>query len=175
MNTVQINALLERVPKPPERPLPAGVSDADLDAFSARVGLTVPAELREWLKLCNAPCVGPGGLFGIRPAPSFLDIEEYLQRFPMWRKKEWIPIAGDGCGNYYVLLASKDLNSPVFFIDSATDRPEFVAASNLEHFLVFLLMKEIGESRWPFDRGFVMQQDPNLEEYDEVPLPWDVA
>ena len=98
--TEQILELLYQVPRPPEESVPLGVTDEELAQFEERTGLVVPAMLRSWLSLTNGPCVGPGGFYGIHPLRSHLDIEGYLSQFPDWKKREWIPVAGDGCGNH---------------------------------------------------------------------------
>ncbi|MCC2672066.1 MAG: hypothetical protein K0Q72_4538, partial [Armatimonadetes bacterium] len=67
----QVRALLEQAPGPPGSALPPGATEqaiADLEES----GILIPAEVKRWLRLCNAPCVGPGGLYGVAPAPTWL-------------------------------------------------------------------------------------------------------
>jgi hypothetical protein len=75
----------------------------ELVAGAARLGHPLPAALAAWLSVCNGAAIGPGGVFGQRPDERFLDIVSVRERHPGWRRQGWIPVAGDGCGNYYVL------------------------------------------------------------------------
>src|ERR1700689_4522542 len=115
----RIKKLLHEAPRAPEDSIPGGVSEKDLGAFVGRTGITLPSSMRKWLQLSNGPCVGPGGLFGIRPKRPALDIEKILDIFPSWKARKWIPVAGDGCGNYYVMPTKEDfgVGFPIVFID----------------------------------------------------------
>jgi hypothetical protein len=174
----EVSELLGRVPLPPDEPSPTGLGHEGVVGFVTRTGLAVPPELEEWLHLCNGARAGPGGLFGIRPVRQILDIEEYYRLYPHWRTAGWIPTAGDGCGDYYVLSTGvEDLPArPVFFIDTheCTDRPAYVVASDLWRFLRFLLGRELGERGWPFDQTKVLAEDPDLAAYRRVPKAWEV-
>ena len=64
-----------------------------------------------------------------------------------WRDRGWLPVAGDGCGNQYVLVSHGIA---------------YVVASDLWTFLRFLLLRETGDGRWPFDRRAVIAADPEL-------------
>jgi len=176
MHMSAISELLAEVPKPPGEGLPPGLADADLQAFSERTGIPLPPDFAQWLKFSNGPCVGPGGVFGIGTSRSALDIESYLTIYPAWKLKKWIPVAGDGCGNYYLLATQGEFGPgfPVFFVDTSasSNSPAYIAASDIEHFLIFLLEKELGRTRWPFDRATVAEQDPMVFHFQKVPLPW---
>jgi hypothetical protein len=93
--------------------------------------------------------------------------------------RHYWPIAGDGCGNYYVLAtALKDSagEAPVAFIEPSTSAvdPNYWAASSYAHFVFFMatrLCAEKGCSKflryprsnaWPFDADFVLSVDPDL-------------
>jgi hypothetical protein len=69
------------------------------------------------LTICNGAHIGPGGLFGQRPDEPYLDLPSVSGLFPGWAARGWIPVAGDGCGNYYVLLA----DGSVGFVDTMSD------------------------------------------------------
>lgn len=178
-----VRELLGKVPHPPEEDLPGGADDAEIEAFTERTGVTLPRALVAWLKLSNGPCVGPGGLFGIRPARESLDIEYRLDLYPQWKERGWIPVAGDGCGNYYVLATAQEFGPgwPVLFIDTmaSPDAPDYIVASDIWRFLVFLLEEELLEEKgiydtpWPFDRTEVTRRDPGIESFTGVPLPWE--
>ncbi len=178
-----VKDLLTKVPRPPEEDLPEGVGDADIEAFAERTGITLPRSLAAWLKTSNGPCVGPGGIFGIRPAREDLDIEFRLGLHPRWRERAWIPVAGDGCGNCYVLATAQEFGPgwPILFVDikESPDRPAYIVASDIWHFLAFLLEDEflhakgIHDTPWPFDRAEVTRRDPGIESFKGVAMPWD--
>jgi hypothetical protein len=176
MNTNTIQELLAKVPAPLGESLPEGVTDSSIDSFIHRAGLRVPADLREWLQLTNGPCVGPGGLFGIRTARDYLDMEFHLQLHPSWKHKKWIPIAGDGCGNYYIMPTNQEYGPgfPVLFIDTikSGELPAYIVASDVEHFLVFLLQRELGNKAWPFNEKLVTEADPRIRDFVGLPYPW---
>ena len=123
-----------------------------------------PEILLQWLAVSNGPCIGPGGLFGVATSRTDLDIERVLRLYPQWATKNWIPVAGDGCGNYYVLLAD-EAGAPVGFIDPMHDAHsiDMLVASGLRPFVELLLRKELGEAEgWPFSRDAASRFDPDL-------------
>lgn len=145
-------------------------------SFRERVGIDVPPELAEWLRIANGAPVGPGGLFGIGTLRRSLDIETYLNEYPEWLAQKWLPVAGDGSGNYYVLASvSGAVPHPVLYIDTHDDpaKTAYVVASDVWHFLRFLLRAESGENGWPFSRTKVLNDDPALALVEGVPYPWD--
>jgi hypothetical protein len=175
MDLARIDQLIRQVPRPPETELPVGCSDADINEFEGRTGLSIPNQLRDWLKQSNGSLVGPGGLFGIQPCDYRVDIERDLSFYPQWASLGYIPVAGDGCGNYYVAVTNRSVdNGVIAFIDTMSDpdRPGYAVASDTEHFLVFLLEQELGERFWPFDREKVVAADPAIENVTTIPLPW---
>jgi hypothetical protein len=175
--TDQILELLRQVPRPPGDSIPLGVTDEEIAQFEERTGLVVPAMLRSWLRLTNGPCIGPGGFYGINPIRSHLGMEDYLSRFPHWKRRKWLPVAGDGCGNHYIIPTQNEfgLGYPVVFVDvgRAADSPSYVVASDLEHFIVGTLQKEIGDTGWPFSRGKTLAFDPRLSDFRAIPFPWE--
>src|SRR3954463_404368 len=84
-------------------PCGPGVTAAAIQAFERRTRLPVPQDLRDWLQSCNGVQLPVVGLLGLRPEKSFIDIQARLARRPEWLALGWLPIAHDGCGNYYVL------------------------------------------------------------------------
>lgn len=173
----EISELLHQVPRPPEDPIPSGVSSVEISKFEERTGITVPTTLRSWLELTNGPCVGPGGFYGINTLRPHLEIEEYLGKFPEWMKKKWLPIAGDGCGNFYIVPTQNEfgVGYPVIFIDvgQSASFPSYVIASDLEHFILATLRKELGSQGWPFGQNQVLAFDPCIKEFHSVSLPWE--
>jgi hypothetical protein len=177
MNQVdRISELLYQVPRPPEDSIPPGVCTEQLAQFEGRTGIKLPAMLRRWLTLTNAPCIGPGGFYGIHPTRSHLDIEEYLRQFPEWRGRKWIPVAGDGCGNQYIIPTQNEfgLGYPVMFVDMGQTiaSPAYIVASDLEHFIVAILQNELGATGWPFNRNQLLTFDPLIMNYHGIPFPW---
>lgn len=173
----EVAQLVHQVPHAPERPIPKGATEEEIVAFSSRTNLQVPDELHEWLSLSNGPRIGPGGLFGILPTEEQMRIESLYELFPAWREKGWIPVAGDGCGNYFVLDSRVSVRSshPIYFVDHEDNYviAQYVVASGLWQFLRFLLRTEFAISYWPFDKEKVLENDPALQEYKgDVPFPW---
>jgi hypothetical protein len=160
---------------PPGYELPGGADDALLDAFERRTGLRLPETLRAWWGAVNGALIGPGGLLGIREPEEFLSVEGCLRLFPQWASSGWVPIAGNGLGDYWVVLPGPGGDEGwVGFVDCHDDphRIWSYAASDVLRFLRFLLAEEQGEKRWPSDRAYVLAEDPALAEVPEPLAPW---
>jgi hypothetical protein len=88
-----------------------------------------------------------------------------------------LPIAGDGCGNLYVLALKDpvDGSHPVLFMDVSEDdsRPAYVVASCIWRFVRFLLRREQGFSYWPFEKNRVLEEDPEIEKCSKWARPWE--
>jgi hypothetical protein len=177
MNIQRIKELISRVPRPPEEGIPEGITDAELNSFEERTGIALPEDVREWLKVANGPCVGPGGLFGLGEIHKHFNIYSFLEMYPCWKKKKWIPIGGDGCGNYYVVATQREYGEgfPVLFVDTlvSPELPSYIAASDIGHFLIFLLERELGNMAWPFNEKVVTTNDPGILHFTGIPLPWE--
>ena len=179
-----VRTLLDQVPREPNTLLPEGATDQELFAFESSMGFSLPVELREWIRTCNGPCVGPGGIYGVAPAPELLTIEAHLAMEPDWKNRGWIPVAGDGLGNQYILDSKSGSGDrhPICFMDheSSWIEPQYIVASNLWQFLRSLFQTELDQSHgipttWPFNEIQVRAADPGLEQYSyTVPLPWEV-
>jgi hypothetical protein len=65
--------------------------------------------------------------------------------FPEWRTLGWLPVASDGCGNYYALAA----DGTVGFIDTMSDpdRLERLVSPDLLSFMTDLLAADSGRRR----------------------------
>jgi cell wall assembly regulator SMI1 len=169
--------LLTRVPRPPDAQPCSGASSEQLSVLENLLGYSMPEPLRTWLTLCNGVIAGPGGLYGSKTTDDFLDIAFVLRMYPSWRERKWLPIAGDGNGNHYVIDASHTHldTDGVFFVDVSEDPLElaYVVASGLPQFLVFLLEREVGVIQWPFDRDFVLARDSAISSVTPPRLlPW---
>ncbi|MEU4219408.1 SMI1/KNR4 family protein [Actinoplanes sp. NPDC026623] len=119
----EVLRLLAGVRRAPEQPFPGGATEADLDDLAQRVGVPLPAVLVDWLRICKGEAICAGGIFGARPDRDFLDIAAHLDLHPQWRELGWLPVAGDGCGNHYVLVRGGE----VAFVESVSD-PDSVAS-----------------------------------------------
>jgi hypothetical protein len=170
----QVLSLLRRVPRAPERPFPGGASEAELLDLARRLGVALPDDLASWLRVCKGEAIGPGGVFGAQPDEDWLDIAGCSMLYPAWRTRGWLSVAGDGCGNHYVLLTNGRLTGFVGFVDTMTDpdRIDYVVASSLWRFLFFLFRRELGERSWPFRAGEVVAIDPGIVEAPAALLPW---
>ena len=170
----QVSSLLHRVPRAPEQPFPGGASEAELADLARRLDIALPDDLATWLRVCKGEAIGPGGVFGARPDRESDDIAAVLALHPRWRTKGWLPVAGDGCGNYYVLFTTHPLAGFVGFIDTIADPDhlDYLVASNLWQFLLFLFERELGEPGWPFDARAVLAKDPGLAQAPAELVPW---
>lgn len=119
---VRVRHLLPRLPRDPTRPLPAGASDRELEDLAIRLGTDLPEELAAWLRTCKGAAIGPGGLFGHRPDTDFLDMASRATEYPGWRQLGWLPVAGDGFGNFYMLLTQGSLAGHVAFVEAIRTR-----------------------------------------------------
>lgn len=167
--------LLRRAPAPPGYEMPVGASEALVDELQERTGHRPPAQLKQWLLEVNGAMVGPGGLFGLRPANDPLSITKYLSIFPNWSKQGWLPIASDGLGNYWVTAVGPDgRDGWVAFIDVHEDPDSLhsYVASSVFSFLNFILKAELGELGWPGDRDYVVALDPTMERVADHLRPW---
>jgi hypothetical protein len=138
------------------------------------LGRPIPADVTTWLRICRGEAIGPGGVFGARPDLPAFDIERRLSDRPDWTGRGWLPIAGDGCGNVYVLIEHGHLAGMVGFVDTISDPDSigYLAASDLWHFLRFLFAYDLGERGWPFQPRFVLAADPRIADAPVRLLPW---
>ena len=50
---------------------------------------------------------------------------------------------------------------------------EYIVASDLEHFIRFLIEDELQLTERPFDKEEVLSKDPAIVNFTGVPLPWE--
>jgi hypothetical protein len=136
----EVLRLLPNARRAPEQPFPGGASDQELADLERRLGTPLPAALTDWLHICKGEAICAGGVFGARPDQDFLDIAAYSTLHPQWKGLGWLPVAGDGCGNYYVLLTT----GQVAFIDTMSDPDaiDHIAGEDLWTFLHSLLTRD---------------------------------
>jgi cell wall assembly regulator SMI1 len=154
-----------------------GASEQRVTALDEELGWIIPASYRKWLRSCNGILAGPGGIYGTRTGTDFLDIETIYEIYPEWKSSKWLPVAGDGNGNHYVLDNSYHyiVSDAVYFVDVAQDslKLAYIVASNLWGFLTLLLRRDLGEHRWPFNREFMLDADPDILSVRSASLlPW---
>jgi cell wall assembly regulator SMI1 len=158
-----VTRLAHQATRAPSTSFPGGADDAEIADLQQAVRVPLPADLMEWLRVCKGDLIGPGGLYGVRHNPNVTDIASALDRFPNWRERGWLPIAGDGNGDHYVLITDGELTGCVGFIDQAdNDAIRYIVATNLWTFLWFLLRNDNGDHRWPFHRNHVARHDPAM-------------
>ena len=128
----------------PDDDAPQGASEVELAVLSLRLGHGLPPVLSSWLTVCRGAAIGPGGVFGQRPDRPFLDMVSTLDLYPEWRTLGWLPVAGDGCGNYYVLAE----DGTVGFVDPMSNPGKFErqVSADLLSFMTDLL----GADQGPF-------------------------
>jgi hypothetical protein len=131
----------------PEDEFPRGAGPEELDSLSMRLGRGIPQILRAWLSVCRGARIGPGGVFGQRPDAPAVDMAWIRDLFPEWAELGWLPVAGDGCGNYYVLTG----DGTVGFVDTMKDPGQIgrQVAGNLLLFMIDLLAndQDVGAAR----------------------------
>jgi SMI1 / KNR4 family (SUKH-1) len=123
---------------------------------------------------------------------GFLGLNDYRVDSKYFLGRSWLPVADDGCGDYYVIdLTGPDQGDyPVFFWDHETGQDiesgalikGYAVASNVWIFSLLFLKHEltrVGTSQdkserwsWHFDRDRTLQHDPNLARVRSAPLPW---
>ncbi|MCC5875111.1 MAG: SMI1/KNR4 family protein [Candidatus Sumerlaeia bacterium] len=151
------------------------LTESDLRSVEQSLGLMIPREIKDWLMVINGSFVGSQVFLGIGTSNSFLDLVPVLQDYPEWKSRAWIPVASDGCGNYYVASGINSL-CPVVFVDTAFDfsKPAYVVSTALRRFLYEFIKSEFFDTEWPFDRKYILLHDPGLIDATGLgPLPWE--
>lgn len=144
-----------------ERPLTRGVIDG---------GGLPRDQIMRWLLACPGLVLPDGQcLLGATGGPESLRIESVLESYPVFVERSWLPIADDGCGNYWVLHG----DGGVAFVDCSSDSTAlaYAVASGLGEFLVPFLIPNLRTEGWPFDERTALAWDAELARTD-IPLPW---
>jgi hypothetical protein len=105
----EVVQLLLAAKRAPGQPFPGGADDGELAELQSRLGMPIPVTLVDWLRVCKGDAIDPGGVYGARPEQPSIDMASALSRLPGWRPRGWMPIACDGCGDYYVLIGNGEL------------------------------------------------------------------
>ncbi|MEO7299408.1 MAG: SMI1/KNR4 family protein [Verrucomicrobiota bacterium] len=154
--------LLECAPKLDDFDLVPATS-LQIRDFELETSIKLPTEIRELMDLCNGALVKPGGIC------SLSEMVSAYSYFPKWMGKGWLPVATDGCGDYYVLdtreIIQTSSTHPIYFVDQIDyDRGNYIVASGLWEFLRFLLEDEILSNENPID--------PSTAEWDDSLKTW---
>jgi SMI1 / KNR4 family (SUKH-1) len=142
--TPQVLGMLRRLiagaVRAPEDDPPRGARPEELDCLQERLGGSLSPVLRAWLSVCRGARIGPGGVFGASPDMPDVDMARRRDLCPEWPELGWLPVAGDGCGNYYVLLG----NGTVGFVDTMKDpgQVDRQVAGDLLSFMTDLLAQD---------------------------------
>jgi hypothetical protein len=148
------------------KPRPEEIAGAE-----GRLGFRFPQEFREFLSLCNGAEVGRSGLYGIKTEKRFFDLERSYGNSPQFKRWKMLPVAGDGCGNFY-LLDRKDRH--VYFYDAISDdEPGYVVASDFWHFAYFYITEPLEKRGWPVEKAYVLKIDPEMAKPCKAPPIWE--
>jgi SMI1 / KNR4 family (SUKH-1) len=169
----EVTRLTHEAVRAPGNSFSGGANDAEIASLQQAVAGPLPADLVDWLRVCKGDLIGPGGLYGVRHTANVTDIASVLDWFPHWRERGWLPVAGDGNGDYYVLITNGESAGCVGFVDQSDfDTIDYLVATNLWTFLWFLLRRDGGDRRWPFDRNHVLAHDPGMATIPTDLQPW---
>jgi hypothetical protein len=111
-----------------------------------------------------------GGLAARISSPDIA--ESIVKHMEGWLERRWLPIASDGCGDYFLLIEHSPGRRIVVFWDQSNDYDEYdyVYASNLWHFLAGALSKPRG--KWPFKEKSTLAFDPGMGDLKGVRFGW---
>jgi cell wall assembly regulator SMI1 len=176
---LMIPQLLRQVPKERRGHEPRPATLDDIRKFETDYEMSLSRDVIEWLMTMNGGQCGPSGLLNGVSGRSARPTRGVLTSYPEWKFMKWFPLGEDGCGNCYISYPLDKLpgRRPVCFVDMADDplRIAYVVASSAWHFLYFLLNQQLGDERWPFNTDYVVEHDPDIEEFIELPMPWQVS
>ncbi len=163
-------------------PIPPGATPAELAQLRRDLTFTPPPELESWLTLCRGCEVqAPSIVHLLGTRARYFDIAGAL--LPEWIANRRIPIANDGCGQHYVLIADRAPAPVAFFEAHAPERPEYLVASSLPVFLDLAIQEaeaspapsldepECVDSVW-FSRDKFFIADPAAAAITDIPFAW---
>jgi hypothetical protein len=154
---------------------PSAEAESKRRKYEAALGFPFSPQLAHWSDRFGADMFGPEGLSHVEDDDEGQGVIARTTAHPEWVGQGWVPIAGDWCGNYYV-VDTKQPSEPVYFIDSFEDVgvPTYVAASSLKRFVELFSKHDQGKLsfHWPFAKSESLALDPELEKIDAT-MPWD--
>lgn len=158
-----------------------GASPPALERAMRRWDLPLDGVLREWFEFCNGVSIGPEALYGLEQSEPDLDVDVRRSLGVGWAEAGWVPVAGDGFGNSYVVdMAGKTVQShqAVIFVEAVDPlEPVYAIASNMWTFVEkYVRRDEPGSSGWEvWDLTSAMRSDPELADVrGVVPMPWEL-
>jgi cell wall assembly regulator SMI1 len=151
--------------------------------FEKHYGILLDANCKEWLLISNGSDAGQGGFYGIGHEKNSIQINYEVH--PYWILAQWVPVAGDGFGNTYLVDCSDaSTRGYIFFIDSYGDASKitYYVSSNFWMFMYMMLISNSNndydinecEDLWPFNKDFVLSIDPGIVKAPSELLPWNV-
>jgi len=179
----ELHDLLDAAPKKLDLHVPTHGTQKDLDLVRTVIGSEELYELEIWIMICRGPVLLRSPLVGFGWENSKNEPFHYrdiLDGYPEWATLKWVPIANDGCGNYYVFPLTESFQGlrPVFsvYVSEDTTKLAEVVASNLLIFVKRLIAAELYEEEEdPFTREAIIQHDPAVLEIafdaSEAPHP----
>lgn len=177
---LEVIDLLERVRVEKNITVADGCDDDEIDQVSDYLAEPDLGDLPVWMLitkgpiLLSMPLLGFADCSGPEKSPPF-HFQNAWKEHSEWRRRGWVPVGSDGCGNYFLYSVRKGFGDfyPVFFVDLLEDkrRPAFFVATNLFHFLVLALSGELEDLDDPFSRRRVLGQDPALRFVQSIALP----
>ncbi len=149
---------LQRFKKTGKYTILDGISEEVVTEKFAQENLDLPDELRIWLGLCNgiggfkkSIPVAFGVVYGTDPNPR-LGLNMFFTPGDSWERNGWIPIADDGCGNYYALVPQGEEDRKQYVVaffeasssrDALHDTPTYISCYDCLSFMNLLLLEEI--------------------------------
>jgi hypothetical protein len=148
-------------------------TERNLDGHLRSQGMSdvVPGAFRAWLVAgANGVDLRWGTLYGIGPGVRAMDAVERYRLVSTFEQARLFPLGQDGGGNDYVADLSRltpDGEAPVLFTESSAKwRPQYIVASSIQRFIRFFLLDhgclDDEDLRWPFDRAYLLQHDPEI-------------
>ena len=146
------------------------------------LGYPLPPQYKYWLSICGECHVEP--LMMSFYADCFQKDQRFVQHHKSdiaqvldvlhWLREHGIPLVGDGCGNFYMIMVKHPMQPIVFVEATCADEVSHVVASSLERFLS-LLCKTVKhpdqEMAW-CKKEFLFEHDPALERCSDIPYIW---
>jgi len=144
-----------------------GAKVEEIQRGEAISGIAFTTELKDWLSAVNGLEL-QGVIFY-----SVQNMIDTLYEYPIYKEKRFLPIAGDGCGSDYVMMYEKSLiDPPIGMVEGVKrDRINGLCASSLYHFIYYFIRhsRDVEEYPWPGNKDFVLEVDPNILNFGEVP------
>lgn len=163
---------LARMKQPAAKP----ASPADISSLAAALGHPLPHQLAQWLTLCRGGYLEAHSVTNLlTPQQMLRDREDVINDYN--KPRSWLPIADDGCGDFYCLICPPDPRAiaPVVFLDHE-DGTTYLCGSSFFKFLEITLVHEprdAGEDSPIFDERMFFAIDPDAANIRQYGYGWD--